>query len=213
MLKLACLGVKSNVTKEQAATGIKDPYTQFWIEQLFSQAQELKNQNLSPTQIQDKLLHWVDEKMDAIRNGIFTLRGIGIGPVPVLVAFIDASIGFDPTQDSPIEILHTILLGVVKYVWHLSHTKWNEKQKSTYAVRLQAVNTDGLTIPSIHASYIMQYAGSLIGQQLKTVGQTNAFLTYDICDSKTFSLWKAVGELMALLWVPEIDDLEMYSVS
>ena len=35
-LKLTCLGVKSNVTKEQAATGIKDQYTQFWIEQLLS---------------------------------------------------------------------------------------------------------------------------------------------------------------------------------
>ena len=123
------------------------------------------------------------------------------------------SLGFDPTQDSAIEILHTILLGVVKYVWHLSHTKWNEAQKWTYTVWLQAVNTDGLTIPLVHASYIMQYAGSLIGQQLKTVGQTNAFLTYDICDLKTFSLWKAVSELMALLWVPEIDDLETYLAS
>jgi hypothetical protein len=102
---------------------------------------------------------------------------------------------------------------VVKYVWHLSHTAWSEEQKQKYAVRLQATNIDGLSIPPIRAGYIMQYAGSLIGRQLKAIGQTNVFITYDICNPKTFSLWKAVGKLMALLWIPEIDDLERYLAS
>lgn len=166
---------------------------------------------MNPTQIQEELLCWVDEKMAVIKNEIFTLKGIGTNSGLVASAD-DFWVGFDPTQDSPIEILHTILLGVVKYVWYLTHTKWTEQQQRKYTVRLQATDIDGLNIPPIRASYIMQYAGSLIGRQLKAVGQTNVFLTYDICDSKVFSLWKAVGELMALLWIPEIDDLERYLV-
>jgi hypothetical protein len=67
--------------------------------------------------------------------------------------------------------------------------------------------------PLIRPGYIMQYAGSLIGRQLKAIGETNIFLTYGICDTNLFTLWKAVGELMALLWIPEISDLEQDLVS
>jgi hypothetical protein len=76
-LRLACSGIKANVTKEQTKTGVKDAYTQFWIEQIFSQARELKNQHMSPTQIQDKLSRWVEERMATIKNEIFTMKGIG----------------------------------------------------------------------------------------------------------------------------------------
>lgn len=48
---------------------------------------------------------------------------------------------FDPTQDSPIELLHTILLGVVKYMWHMLHLSWNSKQKSIFTTGLQAMDT------------------------------------------------------------------------
>ncbi|KAJ7036123.1 hypothetical protein C8F04DRAFT_1339635 [Mycena alexandri] len=193
-VKLACSGVAKPIKETQTATGVKDAYTQHWINYLLDQFSIKKTETLtrSNTEIQEELVQWTLDNEAKIYSGFLTLKG------------------FDPTKDTPVEILHTILLGVVKYIWHSSHTKWNDTQKQTYSRRLQATNIDGLSVHPIRANYIMQYPNSLIGRQLKTIAQTNVFHVYGIVNDAQFATWRAVGELSALIWFTEIRDLKEY---
>ncbi|KAJ6563158.1 hypothetical protein B0H10DRAFT_2169224 [Mycena sp. CBHHK59/15] len=193
-VKLACSGVVSHVKDSQTRTGVKDVYTQHWIDGLISRFKELKRDEPDriDEDIQAELVQWTLDNEEKIYSSFLTMKG------------------FDPTKDTPVEILHTILLGVVKYIWHISHTPWTSEQKEKYSIRLQATETDGLSIHTIRANYIMQYAGSLIGRQLKTIAQTNVFHIYDIVSEHKFMAWKATGELAALLWFPEIRNLAEY---
>ncbi|KAJ7859305.1 hypothetical protein B0H14DRAFT_3084960 [Mycena olivaceomarginata] len=147
-VKMACSGVIKHVKDLQTETGVKDVYTQFYIDGT----------------LKLRLIQWTVDNGDNIYSPFFAMK------------------------DTPIELLHTILLGIIKYVWHV--------RKQTYSMRLQSTNTDGLSVHAIRASYIMQYAGSLIGRQFKTIAQVNIFHIRDL--------------LSALLWFPEIRNLEEY---
>ncbi|KAJ7460141.1 hypothetical protein FB451DRAFT_1500376 [Mycena latifolia] len=193
-VKLACSGVVTHVKDSQTETGVKDVYTQYWIDQLILRFKEMKKDepNRSVQDIQAELVKWTVDNRDTIYGPFFTMKG------------------FDPTRDTPVEILHTILLGIIKYIWHITHTPWSAEEKKTYAIRLQATNTDGLSIHVIRSNYIMQYAGSLIGRQLKTLAQTNLFHVRGLVSDDKFRAWRAAGELSALLWFPEMRNLVEY---
>ncbi|KAJ7799762.1 hypothetical protein B0H14DRAFT_3491320 [Mycena olivaceomarginata] len=203
-VELACSGVAKPIQNSQTATGVKDVYTQFWIEDLISRFREMcKDKARSLEDIKQELIQWTVDNRDKIYSPFLSMKDEQLAICQSLHSE-ESRIGFDPARDTPIEILHTILLGVVKYVWHITHTAWSPEEKQKYAVRLQATNVDGLSIHAIRSAYIMQYAGSLIGRQFKTLVQTNIFHVQSLVSDLKFKAWKAVGKLSALLWVPEI---------
>ncbi|KAL6300369.1 hypothetical protein BKA93DRAFT_740746, partial [Sparassis latifolia] len=98
-----------HVSDKQMATGIKDKLAQHAIERLLAQYQTMKKKHPEMTRdaIAHKLQRWVDKH------------------------------GFDPHENTPIELLHTILLGIVKYIRHMSHTGWKDAEKAIFAVLLR----------------------------------------------------------------------------
>ena len=121
-------------------------------------------------------------------------------------------LGLDPSQDTPVEILHTILLGIVKYVWLGLHTSSDEAQQNLFMICLQSTDIDGLSVPPICAPYMMQYRNGLIGKHFKTLMQTMVFHVHEIVSADQFTLIKAIGSLGALLWVDEIGNMNSYLV-
>ena len=76
-VELACLGVAQNVQIEQTKTGIKDAYTQYWIDDLIDRARKLRKDcpERTVTEIQNELLIWVYEHEKDIYNPFLTLDG------------------------------------------------------------------------------------------------------------------------------------------
>ncbi|KAL0567444.1 hypothetical protein V5O48_014549 [Marasmius crinis-equi] len=117
----------------------------------------------------------------------------------------------DMHQDTPTEILHTVLLGVVKYFWGQTvHILDKAKLLQTFEIRLASVNTSAMNIPKISAEYICTYKGSLIGKHFKSLAQLMPFLIYDIVPKKVVDAWTIIGELVVLIWHTEIGNLESY---
>ncbi|KIJ41832.1 hypothetical protein M422DRAFT_48499 [Sphaerobolus stellatus SS14] len=83
---------------------------------------------------------------------------------------------------------------------------------STLQAHLTSVNTDGLGIPLLRAAYLVQYCGGLIGQQFKAIMQTMIFCIHDLVPPENLAVWQAAGKVGALLWFPEIDDVEAYLI-
>ncbi|KAJ7073776.1 hypothetical protein C8F01DRAFT_1271598 [Mycena amicta] len=195
-LELALQGVKAPIDKLQTATGVKDKVAQYWIDILLEKARRMKAEHPSRN---------ADDIATELRAWLAEQPGDKINPL------LDFS-GLDPNRDTPVEILHTILLGIIKYVWHLLHTSWSSSQQDLFAVRLQSTDTDGLTIPPIRAAYMMQYRNGLIGKHFKALMQTMVFHMHEITSPEQFALVKAVCALGPLLWVSEIDNMEQYTM-
>ncbi|XP_006459860.1 hypothetical protein AGABI2DRAFT_149834 [Agaricus bisporus var. bisporus H97] len=75
-----------------------------------------------------------------------------------------------------------------------------------YNPYLRAPDNEGVCWPP----YIVQYANSLVGRQLKVLAQVSTFHIYNLVSTDVFALTRAVAELTALLWFPEIQNMDVY---
>lgn len=122
--------------------------------------------------------------------------------------------GLDVHQDTPVENLHTFLLGVVKYFWAQTiHIMTETKVIETFRNRLNSVSEPGLDVPKILGDYMCRYSGGLVGKHFKTLCQIMTFLVHDIVDADLFEAWDRIGEIAIAVWQTGITDLVKYTVS
>ncbi|KAJ7204988.1 hypothetical protein GGX14DRAFT_368317 [Mycena pura] len=194
-LRLATHGDKNGIAKLQTKTGTKDKIAQHWIELALAKFKSIQDQDpgSNVATISPQVQAWLDEQPGDKMNPLLDITGL------------------DPSQDTPVELLHTVLLGVVKYIWHHMNTaRWSDADRQLLAIRLQSTDLSGLSVPPIRGGYMIQYRNNLIGKHFKTLMQVLSFHVHGIGTADEFTLIKSVGDLGARLWIPEIDNMDMH---
>lgn len=91
-------------------------------------------------------------------------------------------LGLDPHFDTPVEILHVILLGFVKYFWRDAIVRQNAEQKALLVTQLGSLDVTGLGCSKLVGQTLVQYAGSLTGRDFHAIAQVAPFVLYDLVD-------------------------------
>jgi hypothetical protein len=71
--------------------------------------------------------------------------------------------------DTPVEILHVVLLGVVKYLARENIGKLKEKQKSLLIGQLNSLNCLSMNIDGIKPDHLIKHIKSLVGRHFKVI--------------------------------------------
>ncbi|KAI7949240.1 hypothetical protein MJO28_008061, partial [Puccinia striiformis f. sp. tritici] len=87
-------------------------------------------------------------------------------------------LAFDGCQDTPVEILHVILLGVGKYLWKDFKGQLKPAQLHEIEARWSAFQTDGLNVAPIQAKYMIAHYKSFVGKEFRVVLQAAPFVLF-----------------------------------
>ncbi|KAJ3558207.1 hypothetical protein NP233_g11552 [Leucocoprinus birnbaumii] len=116
----------------------------------------------------------------------------------------------NPHSDTPVEILHVILLGFVKYFWRDACSRLNTDTTELVITRLNSLRVSGLNISSIPGRTLVKYNGSLTGRDFRLVAQVAPLVLYNVVPENCYNAWRALSDLVTLVWQPSIDDLDSY---
>ncbi|KAM6489231.1 hypothetical protein JOM56_015401, partial [Amanita muscaria] len=196
-------GGTDKVKKAATASGVRDHTIGFIINPVLELGKKLRKRDGGPA-IPESV---VKERLIREQNKVLGGKDIGQLVNPLLLRMP----GINIHLDTPVEILHTVLLGVVKYFWGQSvHIMSKSRCMDTFHARLASVNRAGLNAPGLNADYICHYTGSLIGKHFKSIAQVIPFLVYGILPPTVIKAWTSIGTLVVLLWHTSIEDINQY---
>ncbi|KAJ7870044.1 hypothetical protein B0H14DRAFT_2571467 [Mycena olivaceomarginata] len=107
-------------------------------------------------------------------------------------------------SDTPVEILHVVLLGFVKYVWRDAIARVKKSDKEILISRL--------------SSLICFWTWSLFTcwpnscRDFRVIVQAASFVLQGLLPAQYIELWTSLSAVVTLVWHPEIPDLDKYIV-
>ncbi|KAI0828596.1 hypothetical protein BC628DRAFT_1428616 [Trametes gibbosa] len=184
------------------SSGVKDSFAMPVLNQLIAKGKLLRRATttrnaLSPEMVNKELYMELMKMVDS--------------EIPLRSPLLDIE-GLDVHCDTPVEPLHTHLLGVVKYFW--AQTVWvldKQGRFSDFQARLNSLSRIGLKIPNIMADYMCRYRGALIGKHFKTISQVMVFAVCGLVAQSLQDAWLCIGRLTVLIWETNITDIKVYT--
>lgn len=182
------------------ASGVKDKYATFFFDKLAAACGEYKDAQAhgtkpkGPQALQDFLRDLRLTMPEDIFNPILRMNGI------------------DPNSDTPVEILHVILLGFVKYFWRDAVSRLNASNKQLLKTRLASLDVRGLGLSRLRAHTLVQYAGSLNGGDFRIVLQVAPAALQGLVSDSHYECWLTLCRLAPMVFQPSIANMEKYLV-
>ncbi|KAH9821040.1 hypothetical protein DFH28DRAFT_1190561 [Melampsora americana] len=126
--------------------------------------------------------------------------------------------GFDGHRDTPVEVLHVVLLGITKYLFQdlmkdLGNIKSGSKTFNDISARWRAFNAKGLKIPPIQPNTMITFYQSLVGKEFRTVLQTVPFVMFEHLTEEKRAMWSSLCLLSSYIFQTEIPDMKTYLAS
>jgi hypothetical protein len=118
--------------------------------------------------------------------------------------------GFDGVLDTPVEVLHVVLLGIVKYLARDDIGKLKDKEKAILIGRLDSLNTLSLNIESLKGDYLIKHIKSLVGRHFKIILQAAPFVLFDLLSPTRQVIWRALCSLCSFVFQTRITDMPSY---
>ncbi|KAI8447008.1 hypothetical protein BY996DRAFT_4647289 [Phakopsora pachyrhizi] len=119
--------------------------------------------------------------------------------------------GFDGHKDTPVEVLHVVLLSILKYLYRDLIGGLSANKKEELIARLQSFDTNNLNIQPIKAKYLIQHYSSLVGKDFKVLIQAAPFVFFPLIEESKRKIWTSICHLCSFIFQTHIRDLKKYT--
>ncbi|KAL0567238.1 hypothetical protein V5O48_014753 [Marasmius crinis-equi] len=186
------IGNGERMKTERTRTGLKDTFQMFFVNRLLNSYKGRRTLATKTTALEQAKASLPAETS----SPVWRIRGL------------------NPHSDTPVEILHVVLLGFVKYLWRdviQNQIKKKEEKMKELSARLSSANVEGLGLPSFLAGdTLTKYYGSLTGGDFRKLAQVAPFVLHGLVADECYETWVALSKLIPLIWQPEITNLPQY---